>query len=110
MTCVSVTGGVRAAGPVLSYTEHIHPILDKHCIQCHGRWFPKGGLRLHTVEATRKGGNSGPGVIPGEPEKGWLMFSILPRKARPPLMPPSGPYLDDEEIEQLQEWIRQGAR
>ncbi|TKG95113.1 hypothetical protein EYV94_10385 [Puteibacter caeruleilacunae] len=38
--------GDRAAKKVFDYTAQIQPILDNHCIKCHGNKEPKGGLTL----------------------------------------------------------------
>ena len=72
----------------VSYVIHIHPIMEKRCFQCHGRWFPKGGLRLISAELVRKGGRSGPVVVPGSPEKSLLVRLIRAGKNARKKMPP----------------------
>ena len=72
---VSVTAGVSAqeaaspSGPKPGtpefFTQKVVPILDDNCYSCH-QDDKKGGLRLDSYEAIRKGGKSGAIVVPGD--------------------------------------------
>ena len=89
------------AEAAVTYAGHIKPIFDRHCVDCHRGWFPKAGLGLDSLEAIREGGRSGPAIVPGSPEKGWIPRSLgLPDKHR----------LSAEETRLIDAWIRQGAR
>ncbi len=94
----------------ITYSRDVQPILKRHCVACHRGWFPKAGLRLDSLAAIRKGGRSGPAIVPGSPEKGWLPRSLsLPNGARGK-MPPGEERLSPEEMRLIETWIRQGAR
>ncbi len=67
----------------------------------------KGGLRLDSRESLLKGGESGPVVNPGHPEKSELVRAIN-YEADGFQMPPTG-KLDADSIGALTEWIREGA-
>jgi hypothetical protein len=54
------------------------------------------------------GGRTGPGVVPGEPGKGWLMHTITLAEGRYK-MPPGPVPIPPEDISMIREWIRQGA-
>ena len=54
------------------FESKIRPVLVEHCYACHSaqaieKGKLRGGLRLDTREASRKGGESGPAVVPGGP-------------------------------------------
>ena len=57
----------------------------------------KGGLLLDTREGLLKGGETGPAIVPGDPEKSLLIKAI--RYTDPDLqMPPKGKKLTDDQI------------
>ena len=99
----------RAAGPDALFKERILPLLAKHCHECHshGAKKSKNSLVLDSVAAILTGGDSGPAVVPGEPEKSLLIAAV--RHTNPDLqMPPKGKAkLSDAEIAVLVEWVKQ---
>ena len=92
---------------------------DAHCVTCHtaGGDSPLGilvgGLDLGSYQGLRAGGaQSGAAVIvPGQPCRSVIYQKL---EAGPPFgarMPLDGPpYLADERIQQLADWIAEGAR
>ena len=52
--------------PAVDFTQDIQPIFEKYCAECHGRSKARAQLRLHAPEFIRKGGQSGPAVVPGD--------------------------------------------
>ncbi|MCC6390461.1 MAG: DUF1549 domain-containing protein, partial [Bryobacterales bacterium] len=91
------------------FEKKIRPVLAERCYGCHGAKVksPMGGLRLDTAAALRKGGDSGPAVLPGDPGKSPLMEAIRYTSLRIK-MPPAG-RLPDEQIADFEHWIRMGA-
>src|SRR5262249_22703522 len=66
-----------------------------------------GGLALDTRAGLREGGDSGPAVVPGEPEQSLLLKAI--RHTQPSLtMPPDG-RLPDAVVADFHAWIARGA-
>ena len=59
----------HAAEPDRLFREQVAPILEKRCVHCHGAEMPKGGLSLATRAGLLKGGENGPAVVPGKPER-----------------------------------------
>ena len=51
------------------FENHIRPLLVQNCYKCHSEEAgkAKGELLLDTREGLRKGGDSGPAIVPGEP-------------------------------------------
>jgi hypothetical protein len=92
----------------LEYTRDIKPILEARCISCHGPSRHKGGLRLDTPAAIRKGGRSG-GVIVAGDSANSLLFTLVSGAKDGPRMPPKGEPLSAQQIALLKEWIDQGA-
>ncbi len=50
------------------FEQNVRPLLAENCYSCHGDKKQKGGLRLDSLEAILKGGESGPAVVPGKPD------------------------------------------
>src|SRR5581483_10497975 len=90
------------------FEKKIRPILVEHCYSCHSDQARKlkGGLRVDGRDFLLKGGDSGPVVVPGHPEKSRLIEAISYQN--PDLqMPPRG-KLPDTAIADLTQWIRLG--
>lgn len=90
------------------YTLQIRPLLEARCFSCHNprrRGGPKGGLDLTTIEALMKGGETGPIVIPGNPDESLLILAVSyedPFLQMPPL---EEDRLSPNEIDILRNWI-----
>ena len=88
------------------FESKIRPVLATHCFECHGHK-DKGGLTLDSREAILQGGDSGPAIVPGKPEKSLLMTAV--QHADPELEMPPKKKLPPEAIADLSQWIRAGA-
>ena len=91
------------------FESTIRPILVDQCYGCHsaqsGR--SRGGYLIDTRDAARKGGGSGPGIVPGKPDESLLIQAI--RYHDEDLqMPPKG-KLSDDQIKALERWVAMGA-
>ena len=102
-------GKTPAPTPVQTefFETKIRPVLMDTCGECHLE-DEEGGLRVDSREALVKGGENGPAVVPGDPEKSLLIHAIR-RDGTGPRMPKEGPKLSDETIAAFTEWIKQGA-
>src|SRR6187551_3837336 len=66
---------IAATAELKLFRERIEPVLKEHCYACHaaGAKELKGGLRLDSRAAARRGGDTGAAVVPGKPaESIWL--------------------------------------
>ncbi len=88
------------------FNAHIRPTLSRNCLPCHSAK-PQGGLLLDSREHILKGGQSGPALAPGDPDKS-LLIQVALHKGERFQMPP-GKMLSDEELADLVAWVRQGA-
>jgi mono/diheme cytochrome c family protein len=99
----------EAAG-IEFFEKHVRPIFVEHCHQCHSADAEKvkGGLLLDTKEGLLKGGDSGPALVSGEPDKSLLIKAI--RYTDENLqMPPKGKKLTPDQIAHLEAWVKMGA-
>jgi hypothetical protein len=97
---------IRADTPAEEFFEkEVRPLLVEHCLKCHGDTKPKGGLRLTSRAAILKGGDTGPAVVSGEPDKSLLIQAV--RYNDTPLMPPKR-KLTDRQIAVLTRWVKLG--
>ncbi|HXG11979.1 MAG TPA: PSD1 and planctomycete cytochrome C domain-containing protein [Gemmataceae bacterium] len=89
------------------FEAKVRPLLFNHCQRCHGPEKQSSGLRLDSAAAVRKGGDSGPVLVPGKPEESRLIRAVR-RRDETLQMPPKEP-LKPEEVAILTEWVRMGA-
>jgi hypothetical protein len=106
----------RADGPAAESSDFfeykIRPLFVKECYGCHSASSAKlkGGLSLEFRETILKGGDDGPAIVPGNPDKSLLIKAV--RYGDPDLrMPPpsTGGRLSDAQIADLVAWVRMGA-
>jgi hypothetical protein len=88
------------------FDTKVRPVLAENCFSCHGPKKQQAGLRLDSKEAVIKGGDEGPVLVAGQPEKSPLIKAI--RHAGEPKMPPKG-KMADQFIEDLTTWVKMGA-
>jgi hypothetical protein len=89
------------------FEKEVRPLLVEKCYACHSAAAPTvfAGLRLDSREGLLKGGDSGPAIVPGDPEQSRLIQRI---HGKPVLMPPTS-RLADAEIAALVRWVEIGA-
>jgi mono/diheme cytochrome c family protein len=88
------------------FDSRVRPLLVKNCFTCHTT-NRMGGLEMTSREALLKGGNSGPAIVPGNPDQSLLIQAV--RHTHPRLkMPPTG-KLPEEDIASLVAWVKDGA-
>ena len=88
------------------FEKSVRPILINRCLKCHGPDKQESGLRLDEGEAAAKGGDGGPVIVPGQPDKSSLIAAV--RYQGDLQMPPSG-KLPEAELATLVAWVRMGA-
>ena len=92
----------------VDYVRDVKPILAQNCVKCHGPDKRRSGLRLDTAAAVRKGGESGPAVVPGDSAKSRMVLAVTGAEGVKP-MPPRGTPLDAAQVAVLKAWIDAGA-
>lgn len=103
---------VQRAEPVV-FEKEILPMLQKSCLACHNASKKLGALSLESPEGMKKGGDSGPAMVPGKGDES-LMVKLASHQDEP-VMPPTGNKvnavaLTSDELGLLRLWIDQGAK
>ena len=96
----------------ISFEKDVWPILESRCIKCHGPdkiekgkvKHAKADLRLDSVKAIQKGGDSGLVVLPGNAAKSLLYQLTDPDEDD--VMPPKGKPLSTKERQTLKAFIK----
>jgi hypothetical protein len=103
---------VLAAAPTAEqvdfFEKQVRPLLTDRCYECHSaEKKTKGSLALDTRESTLKGGDTGPALVAGDPEKSLLIEAI--RYTNHDLQMPPKRRLAENEVKALEEWVKMGA-
>ena len=90
------------AAPALArvnFVRDVKPILENHCVRCHGEDRAMRGIRLDKKQRALMA------VVPRKPDE-----SLLYNVAKIGAMPPGPQKLTPLELETLRKWISEGAR
>jgi hypothetical protein len=93
------------------FEKHIRPVLADRCYSCHSTAADKsrGGLLLDTRDALHKGGDNGPAIVPGQPDKSRLIQAIK-HTGDVKAMPPKDEHrLSPEQVAHFEAWVSMGA-
>src|SRR6266850_2195822 len=107
---VLVTLPFPGPGAAPDFSREVRPLLEEHCVKCHGPEKQKGGLRFDTKEGAFKKGESGEtAVVPGHASESRLI-KLVSSKDDTERMPSKGEPLSAGQIDLLKRWIDAGAR
>lgn len=99
-----------ASDGVAFFEKKIRPVFAENCYKCHSSQSEKlkGRLLLDSRDGVLKGGETGPAVVPGDPEKSLLIRAV--RYTDKELqMPPKDKKLSERQIADLVAWVKMGA-
>ncbi len=102
---MSVAGQTPADTGNNFFENKVRPILATNCYACH-TGAQMAGLQVDSKEALLKGGETGPAIVPGDPEKSLLIQAV---RQTGTLKMPKGGHLKPQEIEDLAAWVKMGA-
>jgi hypothetical protein len=93
--------------PVMAVTldQHVRPIFEARCLNCHGAGKKRGGLDMRTIQSMMRGGDSGSGLVAGSPDKSTIWETITNDR-----MPPGKMKLSAAEKKLVRDWIAGGAK
>src|ERR1051325_1506565 len=111
--CVLLSPGAALAqdqaAQIEFFEKKVRPVLVQHCYECHAASAKKLKAHLHldSRAGMLKGGDLGPAIVPGHPEKSRLIGAIqytnvdlrMPRKGK----------LPDSVIADVTAWVKMGA-
>jgi mono/diheme cytochrome c family protein len=99
-------GAVIAADDAPRFEQQIQPILQRHCVRCHGPTTHKASLNLASGATLLEGGESGPVIDREKPSESLLLAKIEAGE-----MPPKGEKpLSREDVALIRRWIESGAK
>ncbi len=107
VAAVSLLMGTAAPAdePALQFESEIAPLLEQHCVRCHGGEATEAGLNLSSAQSLLTGSDSGPVLQAGDPDGSLLLVRVEAGE-----MPPEDePSLSPDEKELLRRWISEGA-
>lgn len=95
----------QAVTPQVSFEHDVRPVLKAYCFTCHGSEEKlEGNLDLRLKRFIEKGGDSGHGLVTGNPGKSPLL-----QRMKSGEMPPVGKKVPPEQIALVERWIAAGA-
>ena len=99
--------------PAVDFQKDVRPILQKHCVKCHGGPRPKAKLAMDKVDKlTQRIGTAEDAVItPGDANGSLLIKKATLPRSHDDAMPPldRGEPLNAQQLAIVKEWINQGA-
>jgi formate dehydrogenase gamma subunit len=98
---IPVPTATPAPVTTLTWEGGIGQLMESKCVACHNSSSKLGGLDLSDYQVTLLGGNSGPAVVPGDPDSSTIII-IQSAGGHP------GQFTD-QELSQVTEWIENGA-
>lgn len=118
-----LAGGIHAIYPVSAdeseitsagfsasdFQSQLAPAVIKKCVACHHGPEAKGSLDVTTRAGILAGGDSGPAMIPGDPDHSPFLLRTISQEGAPPEMPEQGEPLNELELAALRHWIEAGA-
>ncbi len=115
VACLSITANPAMASEesdfppeqIEFFEKEIRPLLIERCHKCHSSDKQKGSLRLDSRDALLTGGDTGPAIVPRQPDESELVRAVRYGDDGYQ-MPPDG-KLPQDDIERLTKWVAMGA-
>ena len=107
LLAASATSSIAQEAEIEFFEKKIRPVLIERCYKCHSADSKKvkGKLFLDTRDGLLKGGESGPAIVAGKPEKSLLVSALQYEDLE---MPPKN-KLPETVINDFVRWIKNGA-
>ncbi len=88
-----------------TYQDHVRPVFENRCLNCHNPDKKKGGLDLSTYAGTLAGGSGGVSVDAGDANSALVKCIKFEKE---PNMPPKSDKIPAAEIDLITKWITDG--
>lgn len=89
------------------FDRNVLPILEQHCVRCHGAERQRSDLRLDSLEGVLAGSFWGLVVVPGQPDESLLVDAVRdPFSMGIHLPPVRVPQLTEAEVEAIYLWVQ----
>ena len=97
----------KDAKDLVTFKDHVAPILRKHCGNCHNPDKATSDLNVMTYQTLMAGGSSGESVMVGNPDQSLLYKAVA--HLEEPFMPPKSPKIPEADLAMIKKWIELGA-
>ena len=104
-TCSLLSAPLRAAEKI-TYDDHIFPIFESSCLNCHNPDKKKGDLDLSNYTGTMAGGSGGLIANAGDGASSKIYTSVT--HTAEPFMPPKGDKIAKKDADLIRTWIDGG--
>ena len=104
---LSIAIALPASG--IDFSSDVQPVLETRCISCHNAKKQKGNLDLSTLKTALRGGDAGPGILPGKPGNSEVLARISLAHDDDDIMPPEDEPLNEGQVSAVTEWVREGS-
>ncbi len=94
------------AAEMVTYEDHIFPIFEQSCLNCHNPDKQKGGLDLSNYSGTIAGGSGGKIAEPGDGGGSTIFASVTHTGENK--MPPKGDKIDKNQADLIRAWVDGG--
>ena len=94
------------AAAIQFFETKVRPVIVENCFECHSGKKHRGSLSLESLGAMLEGGDTGPAIVPGHPEKSLIIKAVLQDGK---LKMPKNKKLKRDEIDVLTQWVKMGA-
>lgn len=94
----------------VSFASDVAPLLQEHCLKCHGGDETEANLSMASLNALMKGGRTGVTVVAGKGSDSLLVKKLRGAGIEGQRMPLGSPPLSDAAIATIEKWIDQGGR
>jgi mono/diheme cytochrome c family protein len=107
LTLLSTQSAAPASAPPISFDKDVKPVLEQHCLSCHGETMQSGKFDLRNRDSALKGGARGSDIVPGDATASRLYRRVAGLER--PSMPAQAEPLPAEQIAAIKQWIDEGA-
>lgn len=94
----------------ISFATDVAPLLQEHCLKCHGGDETEANLSVASLQSLLKGGRSGVAVVAGKGRESLLVKKLRGADIDGQRMPLGRPPLGDVQIAMIEKWVDQGGR
>ncbi|MDP6447325.1 MAG: DUF1549 domain-containing protein, partial [Pirellulaceae bacterium] len=109
LSVITLAHPARAIAAPIDFDQQVKPVLEKHCLECHGPAKQESSFRIDVRRMFLEGGDLGePLVVPGNSSKSPLLAIVSGRGDLK--MPPEGDPLGAADVEILKRWIDDGLK
>ncbi|RZL14752.1 MAG: hypothetical protein EOO89_15655, partial [Pedobacter sp.] len=109
LTSLPISKSENLTAEDLELNTEVRAIFAHNCYSCHGAKKMKAGLRLDSKTFALRGGEDGPVIVPGKPEKSELFKRIMLPVDHKEFMPSDAKKLSQRDIGIIKLWISKGA-